>query len=48
MNSRPIVRAVPRLDVPPEHTCGTAHRAAVITAGCPGCTRTAATGTVAR
>ncbi|WP_194894712.1 hypothetical protein [Catenulispora pinisilvae] len=29
----------PRLDAAPEHTCGTTHRAGVITVGCPGCTR---------
>lgn len=33
---------VPRIDPPPEHTCGTWHRAGVTTAGCPGCTGTRA------
>ncbi|GAA2035303.1 hypothetical protein GCM10009839_39980 [Catenulispora yoronensis] len=33
----PIVRVTPRLDAPPLHTCGTVHRAGVVTVGCPGC-----------
>jgi hypothetical protein len=42
-----IVRVTPGLDTPPEHTCGTVHRAGVITVGCPGCQlRTIATAPV--
>lgn len=33
----PIVRVTPRLDAPPEHTCGTVWGAGVITVGCYGC-----------
>lgn len=40
----PIVRVTPRLDTPPEHTCGTVFRAGVITVGCPGCLRHTAVG----
>ena len=29
--------APPRLDAPPEHTCGLMHLAGVVTSGCPGC-----------
>jgi len=34
------VIVVPRLDPPPDHTCGTWFRAGVITRSCPGCTPT--------
>ncbi|MBS2538919.1 hypothetical protein KGQ20_39850 [Catenulispora sp. NF23] len=40
-----ITRVTPRLDAAPEHTCGTAFRAGVITVGCPGCQRHTAAGT---
>ena len=33
----PMTRVTPRLDTPPEHTCGTAFRAGVRTVGCHGC-----------
>lgn len=37
MDQPSIVRPVPRVDPPPEHTCGTTYRAGVATVGCPGC-----------
>jgi hypothetical protein len=35
MSPKPTI--VPRIDAPPEHTCGTWFRAGVLTRGCPGC-----------